>query len=127
MLKKNLKKNSDRGNKMDRKDVEFILIKTMEYWSYKIKERVTLSDIIDLSIDIWDEIGPDYSSEDEYKKYVVTKSMLDEILANGRLKVRYDDGSKIEFVLEKEGLSAASLENGKILVWDDNVREYGIF
>ena len=127
MLKKNLKKNSGRGNKMDREDVEFILIKTMEYWSYKIKERVTLSDIIDLSIDIWDEIGPDYSSEDEYKKYVVTKSMLDEILANGRLKVRYDDGSKIEFVLEKEGLSAASLENGKILVWDDNVREYGIF
>lgn len=108
---------------MDQQDIEHVLIRTLDFWSSKLKETISLDDIKNLSYRIYEECCDD--NIDNCIKYVITESMIDEIKSKGELTTRYDDGTKIKFILENKSLSFMSLENGGLLVWSDNLKEFG--
>ena len=108
---------------MNRDDVELVVSKVVEFLKPSLKENISMVEIFDLSQSILEEIKFVKNLEDETVLYCVSRSDLEKIILHGDLEIEYEDGTKVTFVLQEDGLEVATFENGDVLIWYEGDKE----
>jgi hypothetical protein len=102
---------------MEVEDIEFVLIKTIELLKPKLKEKISLIEILDLTYNVLQEIQFEQNIKDEHSEYYLTRSEIEKILTDGFLEITYTDGSKVHYILEEDNVKTMMLESGDIIMW----------
>ena len=105
---------------MNKDEIEWILEKAFKYIKTRLKEKVDIVDIFDISHKVWSDIqNESIDEDDETIEYCLSRSDLEEILTNGDLEIDYSDGSRVLFRLQEDDVHTIKLENGGVLIWYD--------
>ena len=102
---------------MDRNDVELVLTKALEHLKPRLKQRISLVEIFDLSFKVLQEIQIEQNLEEKIIEYSLSRTDIETILTHEYLEISYDDGSKVSFVLEEDDVKKMTLENGGVFIW----------
>lgn len=102
---------------MDKRDVELVLEKSLEFWREKLHEQVSLVDIHVLASRVWREIQVEVEEEEEYREYFLSKPELDDLMEYGELEWEDDDGIGVILELMDDPMDSMILESGKIMMW----------
>jgi hypothetical protein len=105
---------------MDKREVELVLEKSLEFWRDTLKEHVSLVDIHALAFDIWRKIESEHKEPEDAKEYILMKSELDTLEAAGDIILEDKDGTEVYLRIVDDTDSAVMLESGTILIWCGN-------
>ena len=104
---------------IEKDEIELVLTKAFEYLKPRLKEKVSLVDIFDITQKVWKEVQEIPEDEDETIEFCLSSAELEEILAKGDLEIEYSDGWKVWFRLQEDDVHTITLENGGVLIWYD--------
>jgi len=102
---------------MEKDDIELVLTKAIKLLKPRLKEKISMVEIFDLSSKVFQEIQFEQNLEDESIEYCLSRSEIEKILTDGDLEIRCTNGSRVNFVLEEDDVKTATLENGSIIMW----------
>ena len=108
---------------MNRDDVELVVSKVVEFLKPSLKEKISLVEIFDISQSIFQDIQFEKNEEDESVTYCLSRDDIEKILKYGDLEIAYEDGKRITFVLQEDGLNIMTFESGDALMWYDGDEE----
>jgi len=108
---------------MDKDDVELVVSKTVEFLKPCLNEKISLVEIFDISQSILQDILFEKNQEDEDDRYCLSRDDIEKILKCGELEIAYEDGKRITFVLQEDGLNIMTLESGDAVMWYEGDEE----
>ena len=100
---------------MKRNDVESVIIKSFDYFKYKLGDEIDLGDLYELSNYIWWSIK-DYQDMEAKTRciYRITKTSLSELVTKGEQTFKDMEGNTIILKFEDDDEPPCILESGGI-------------
>ena len=102
---------------MNKYDIECVLEKAVELLEPKLKEKISLVEIFDLSSKILQELQFEQNLGDEIIEFHLSRSEIEKILTDGNLQIRCSNCSGVDFVLKEDDVKTITLENGDVIMW----------